>query len=60
MNSNTKVRVIVSSQCSHKINPTKVAKRHESIRYLSEFLGNTGYQKESNEVKVYNRDMQTS
>ncbi|WP_350560262.1 hypothetical protein [Psychrobacter sp. CAL346-MNA-CIBAN-0220] len=61
MNSNTKVRVIVSSQHGRKVNPNKVAKRHESIKYLSAFLGNSDHRKESDmEARACNRGMQTS
>ncbi|WP_298981002.1 hypothetical protein [uncultured Psychrobacter sp.] len=61
MNSNTKVRVIVSSQRGHKVNSNKVARRHESIKYLSAFLGNPNQQKENDiEARVCNRDLQTS
>lgn len=62
MDSNTKVKVIISSQSSHKVNPKKIAKRHESIKYLSTFLVNSNEWKESNLDKAIqnNKNMQTS
>ncbi len=62
MDSNNRVKVIVSSQSNHKVNPNKVAKRHESIKYLSAFLGSPNEWKETSTDKIIqnNRNMQTS
>ena len=61
MDSKTKVIVIISSQSSHEVNPKKIAKRHESIRYLSAFLGSPEHRKESNlDSRACTRDMQIS
>ncbi len=62
MDSNNRVQVIVSSRSNHKVNPNKVAKRHESIKYLSAFLGSSNEWKESSTNKVIHnsRNMQTS
>lgn len=48
MNSDNKVRVIVSSQRSSQINPNQVARRHKSIKYLSVFLSNSNNRRKNN------------